>query len=141
MILYMDTSSLVKLYVEETGSTQVRAWLEEADAVATCRIAYPETLSAMTRRWRNGDLAQSTYDLSRDSFTQDWRHYVVLDFDELEAGRLVTAYGLRGLDAVHLSSAKLLASRQQAVVPAFSSFDRRLNDAAAAEGFIILTGL
>ncbi len=67
MILYMDTSSLVKLYVEETGSIQVRAWLEEADAVATCRIAYPETLSAMTRRWRNGDLAQSTYDLSRNS--------------------------------------------------------------------------
>jgi len=137
----MDTSSLVKLYVEEIGSVQVRAWVEDAQAVATCRIAYPETLSAMTRRWRNGDLAQSTYDLLRNSFTQDWRHYVALDFDELEAGRLVTVYGLRGFDAVHLASAKLLASGQHAVVPAFSSFDRRLNDAAAAEGFVVLTEL
>jgi predicted nucleic acid-binding protein len=41
VILYLDTSSLVKLYVEEMHSDKVREWLEEAELVATCRVAYP----------------------------------------------------------------------------------------------------
>ncbi|MFZ5997963.1 MAG: hypothetical protein ACOYW7_10810 [Nitrospirota bacterium] len=41
-------------------------------------------------------------------FGRDRLNYVVIDFDEIEAGALVRRYGLRGFDAVHLSSAKLL---------------------------------
>ena len=71
------------------------------------------------------------------AFTEDWRKYVVLDFDESEAGLLVGKYGLRGFDAVHLSSAKMM--RQDANLALFfSSFDEKLNNAAAAEGFQVL---
>ena len=34
MILYLDTSSLVKLYVDEIGSTEVRRLVEQAEIVA-----------------------------------------------------------------------------------------------------------
>jgi len=54
MILYLDTSSIVKLYVEEDHSRSVREWLEDADVVATCRVAFPEAFSAMNRRFRAG---------------------------------------------------------------------------------------
>jgi uncharacterized protein len=108
LILYLDTSSLVKLYVEEVHAVAVREWVEEADLIATCRVALPETISAFHRRFRGGDFSKSDYEDLIAGFTEDWRKYVVLDFDELEAGLLVEKYGLSGFDAVHLSSAKMM---------------------------------
>ena len=37
MILYLDTSSLVKLYVEEKYSDDVRQWVEEAEIIEIIR--------------------------------------------------------------------------------------------------------
>ncbi|MEK7870800.1 MAG: type II toxin-antitoxin system VapC family toxin, partial [Nitrospirota bacterium] len=54
LILYLDTSSIVKLYIEEAGSDAVRRWAGEAEVLATCRIAYPELISALNRRLRGG---------------------------------------------------------------------------------------
>lgn len=139
MIIYFDTSSLVKLYVEEAHSARVREWVEEAEAVATCRIAYPEAVSAMNRRFRAGDLSKKEYALLTRSLSKDWDDFVVVDFDELEAGRMAEKYGLRGFDAVHLSASRLLRDGYDDIAIAFSSFDRELNDAASNEGFTILT--
>ena len=41
MTLYLDTSSLVKLYVEEVGSQDVRDLVTEAAVVTTLVVAYP----------------------------------------------------------------------------------------------------
>ena len=43
MTLYLDTSSLVKLYVAEPGSDAVRKLVDDATVVATSYIAYTET--------------------------------------------------------------------------------------------------
>ncbi len=45
MILYLDTSALVKLYVEEVFSDQVIKQVGQAEISATSRIAYVEALS------------------------------------------------------------------------------------------------
>ncbi len=138
MILYLDTSSLVKLYVAEAHSSLVRRWTDEAEIVATCRVAYPEMISALNRRFRTGDLAKGNYVLLMRTFTAEWRHFAILDFDEIEAGRLAEAHGLRGFDAIHLSAAKLLKVSEGAPSVAFSSFDEKLNSAAIAEKLSIL---
>ncbi len=139
MILYLDTSSLVKLYVEEAHSDIVREWVGEAEIVATCRIAYPETVSALNRRERIGDLSKSAYKSVVRAFSMDWEKIAAIDFDEIEAGRLAEKHGLRGFDAVHLSSAKLLKGGQKGISLAFSSFDERLNRAAASERLAVLS--
>ena len=139
MILYLDTSSLVKLYVQEPYSSLVKKWTEEAEIVATCRIAYPETMSAVNRRFRQGDLAEKEYELLISKFSKEWVRFVAVDFDELEAGRLVKLFGLRGFDAVHLSAAKILRDSQDNISLSFSSFDEKLNESASAEGFTVLT--
>ena len=138
MIVYLDTSSLVKLYVEEAHSEIVREWTAEAEVIATCRIAHPETLSVLTRRHNSGDIAKREYEELVQTFVGEWGSYAALDFDENEAGRLVKKYGLRGFDGVHLAAAKLLASVDVNVHVAFSSFDERLNKAARDEGFMVL---
>lgn len=138
MILYLDTSSIVKLYLTEAHSGEVRRWSEEAEIVATCRVAYPEMVSALTRRYRGGDLSKLDYELLLKTFTAEWAHFAVVDFDEIAAGRLAEIYGLRGFDAVHLATAKQLKSSQPHISIAFSSFDGDLNKAAASEKLTVL---
>ena len=138
MILYLDTSSLVKLYLAEDHSGVVREWSEEAEIVATCRIAYAEMASALTRRYRGGDLSKSEYDLLLKTFTAEWPRFAAVDFDEITAGRLAALHGLRGFDAVHLATAMLLKSSHPHISVAFSSFDGELNKAAAAEKLTVL---
>jgi len=137
LIIYLDTGSLVKLYVEETHATKVREWVEEAELVATCRVAFPETISALDRRFREGDFSKQDYELLIGGFAKDWQNFVVLDFDEIESGRLASRYGLRGFDAVHLSSAKIIRGDADLVLY-FSCFDEKLNKAAVAEGLEVL---
>ena len=52
MMLYLDTSAVVKLYVEESMSSEVVVAVEEAEAVATSLIAYAEARAAFARARR-----------------------------------------------------------------------------------------
>lgn len=138
MILYLDTSSVVKLYVDERYSGDVKGWVEEAEIAAVCRIAYPETLSALNRRLKSNDISKESYAVIVKTFAKDWNAFAVVDFDEIEAGLLVEKHGIRGFDAVHLSAAKILKNSHEKISLCFSSFDQKLNSAATAEGFTVL---
>jgi predicted nucleic acid-binding protein len=138
VILYLGTSSLVKLYVEEACSDVVREWIREAEIVATCRVAYTETVWALESRLKNNDLSRKDYERTLRRFTEDWSNYAIVDFDDIEAGNLVKKYDIRRFDAMHLSAAKLLQRHDKSVSVGFSSFDPRLCNAAAAEGLKVL---
>ena len=49
MMVFADTSALIKLYLNETDSTAVIE-LAAGGAVSVCRIAWAETLAAFARR-------------------------------------------------------------------------------------------
>ena len=50
MILFCDTSALVKLYIVEPQSDQMNALVAEAEAVAVVRIAWAGFHAALARR-------------------------------------------------------------------------------------------
>lgn len=135
MILYADTSSLVKLYVEEAGSDAVRELVRKADMVASCRVALPEMVSALTRRHHNRQIETPVYELLIQAVHNDWKHLVALEFDEQLAADLVQRHALRGYDAVHLASAVQLSNSDQ-VNMVFSSYDQQLMQAANDEGLV-----
>jgi len=134
MILYLDTSSLVKHYIDEAHSEQVRCWIGDAEILATSRIAYPEMLSAFSRRMREGDIAEQGFQKIYTQMDSEWPNYAVLDIDEKKAGILVVKHGLRGFDAVHLEAALALQMESEHIRIEFTSFDKKLNKAAASEG-------
>jgi predicted nucleic acid-binding protein len=138
LILYLGTSSLVKLYVDEEGSEIVREWVEEAEVVATSRVTYPEALSAFARRWNRGDLTDDEMSLARESFAGDWPIFVLLPVNERRAGGLVIEHLLRGFDAVHLAAAQDLLAQFPSEEVVFSSFDGALLRAARTEGLSTL---
>jgi predicted nucleic acid-binding protein len=140
VILYLDTSSLVKLYVPESGSEMIRALVADATSVVTSRIACPEFYSAITRRYNSKDITKKNFDYLCAAFTTDWQRIYALDFDEIAAGKLVCKHGLRGADAIHLASAMQLVKCGDSLDIVFSSADRKLNEAADKEGFALGAG-
>lgn len=138
MLLYLDTSSLVKLFIEEKHSDRVREWVDAVDVVLTCRVAYAEAVAAFSRRHREGGLKQADYRGIVQAFDKQWESFGRLEFDERVAGQLAAKHALRGFDAIHLSAARMLMSDARETSVAFSSFDDRLNRAAEKENMTVL---
>jgi len=136
VILYFDTSALVKLYVVEEGSEVTRSAAQEAGILAVSRIAWAEFHSAMARRARQVPADASALDEARDVLASQWADFLVLDVSQriVElAGEHADLYALRAYDAVQLATADYLANHSERSVK-FACFDRRLNKAAAALG-------
>lgn len=136
MKLYLDTSALVKLYVEEEGSDTVREAVAGAETVATSMIAYVEARAAFSRRRRERRLSRSGHDRTIREFEADWEHYVALEVTSgliRRAAELAEAHALRAYDAVHLASARLLRERVREAI-LFAAWDSNLLSAAKREG-------
>jgi len=135
VILYLDTSSLVKLYVQEKGSQAVRNQVSEAEAVVTSHIAYAEVRAAFARKRREGEFSEEEYHGVVNDFRRDWSRYLIVNVSEAVialAGDMAERHDLRGFDAIHLASALALRDKMQSSI-AFSCFDQRLRTAAKAE--------
>lgn len=135
MILYLDTSSLVKVYVAETGSDAVRALLNRATLVTTSLVAYPEVRAAFARRRRDRTLRPADFTRVKRDLETDWPTYVTIEVTAAicqEAGDLAERYRLRGFDSIHLASFAEVVRGVGGVEARFSSFDDRLNHAATA---------
>lgn len=133
MTLYLDTSSLIKLFVEEEGSEAVRQLFEEADVVATSVVAYPEARAALARLRREGALTAAKFVSAKRDFDEQWPAFLSLHVtDQLgrAAGELAEQHRLRGYDSIHLASFAEVARRAGLRDTIFSSFDDRLNRAA-----------
>ena len=136
MILYCDTSALVKLYVREDGTDEVIEHAAASEVVAVCRIAWVEIMSAMARRAREEMRDAAAIAQARQRFELDWPHYLVLDLTQelVElAGDYADTFALRAYDSVHLAAARTLHLEVPGDVR-FACFDMRLSKAARALG-------
>ena len=135
MILYLDTSSLVKLYVEETASADVEGWVGSAELTATSLIAYAEARAAFSRRFREHAYSSKDHKRLVSQFESDWKNFMAIHVTgELvrRAGDYAEKHGLRGFDAVHLASALTLREKLASPVT-FSCYDIRLQNASQRE--------
>ena len=133
MTLYLDTSSLVKLYVDEVGAVLVRQLVRDATVVATSVVAYAETRAALARLRREGGLTAPAFASAKRAFEEQWPTCLALEVTDAlgrTACNLAERFGLRGFDAVHLASFAEVARRAGVRTTRFSSFDDRLNQAA-----------
>jgi predicted nucleic acid-binding protein len=131
--LYLDTSSLVKLYVTESGSEVVRQLVGDANVVATSVVAYAETRAALARLRRERVLTASKLRSAKREFDEQWPTYLSLEVtDSLcrAAGDLAEKHSLRGFDSIHLASFAEVSWRAGTDDTRFSSLDDRLNQAA-----------
>lgn len=131
---YVDTSALLKWYIQEPGSGPLADWIESIEEAAISRLTILEAHCALRRRTRDRsltvDAAESALRLLREDVDAGrLTVFVVRDEDFLRADELLTelaTHALRAPDALHLA---VCANRG---VRAFGSADLRLLDAADA---------
>ena len=135
MIVYLDTSSLVKLYVDEIGSREIFELISRAQVVATSRVAYVEAIAAFVRKFALPKTLE-IFSSTRKSFDSDWPNYFIIEVTEpitALAATLAEKHRLRGFDALHLASAVFIRDRLNQEI-FFSAADIKLESPARKEG-------
>jgi predicted nucleic acid-binding protein len=138
---YLDTSAMVKLYIDEAGSEKIREIVfSETNNVFISKITGAEVAAAFSRRRRMKDIAEEDYEEILSDFVSDYENLFakseVTDSVISLAVELTKRQALRGYDAVQLASVLTLGAEINDNL-IFISADVDLNDMARAEGLVV----
>lgn len=136
MILYVDTSALVPLLVEEPTSQACGEVWDAADDVIATRLAYVEATAALAMAERLGRITAAHVRGGLSVLDDLWAAVQVIELDGVlmsAAAGLAVTHGLRGYDATHCAAA--VAANDTELVAA--SGDVRLLAALHAEGVAV----
>lgn len=139
LILYFDTSALIKLLLTEEGSAlALELWRSDHQAAASV-LVYPEGRAALAGAVRSKRLTEHLHGEAVESFERAYEEIATVGVDvqlAIEAGALAAEFSLRGYDAVHLATALRLSEGDVALV----SWDQDLSRAAEEAGLVVLGG-
>lgn len=135
--MYLDTSALVKLIVDERGTRQTRKVVGEAAAVATSDISYVEARAALARMRAGGRIGANATRAARGVLDEIWLDLLSVPADDellAMAAELADEHSLRGYDSVQLAAA---TSLQRAGDVTFACWDLELRAAAQDVGLAV----
>jgi predicted nucleic acid-binding protein len=130
---YVDSSALLKRYVEEADSASADALLRADPALLTARHTIVEVRRNLARLLSGRELATA-----RTALAEDLRAFSIIELDEAtceSAASIAELTGARTLDALHLAAAQRVA----APGVGFLTFDLRQAQAARALGLTVVT--
>jgi predicted nucleic acid-binding protein len=136
VIVYVDTSALVPLLIDEPTSDACGELWDSARSVTTTRLAYIEAAAALALAERMGRLTAREAQDARAVLGGLWPVVDVIELDQdlmSEASRLAVVHGLRGYDPTHCAAA--VAANDAELVAA--SGDSRLLAAWQTEGIAV----
>ena len=139
MILFCDTSALVKLYINEEHSPLMREAAGKSSTMAVCRIAWAEAMAALARRVREHPGDAAAVDAVRRRLGIDWPRYAIMEVTQelVElAGDYADTFALRGYYSVQLAAARLLQQAAEDDLH-FACFDVRLQKSARVLGMSV----
>jgi hypothetical protein len=130
--LYVETSALLKRYVQERESDDCQSILDVHSHWVTSRITVTETLINLRKR-----LSTSEFGIAAKLFQTDIKLFDVVEFDaelSLRASEVAAGNSLATLDSIHLAS----ALRIKGTRIAFITYDKQLAKAAKGNGLRVL---
>ena len=136
MILYIDTSALVKRYIREARSDEVIKIIERSEGVGSSILTRVEMAATFAKAVRLGWVEAKSASHAWKDYLDHWPSFtrLVVSTGMVErASELAWEYGLRGYDAMHFASALIW---QDALVSpiTLATFDRNLWLAAQKSG-------
>ena len=134
MSLYVDSSALLKRYVDEPDSEVAESFLRGEPRLLTARHTIVEVRRNLARLLGGRELAAA-----RSAFGDDLELLSIVELDEVTcegAAAVAEITGVRTLGALHLSAAQRVGGP---AVP-FLTFDVRQAQAARALGLTVVGG-
>lgn len=144
MPAFLDTSALIKYFVEETGTEEIKRLIESETLLCVSELATVEGVSALAKKVRNREVsADEFYGLLYEliSFFDSGRCEIIpLDDTGKERARAILStwalsHSLGSLDALQLAAA--VRAREGIGHMEFYSADRRLLATAQGQGFTV----
>ncbi len=131
MTLYVDSSALVKRYVDEPDSELATNLIASDPQLVTARHTVVEVRRNLARLMNSTDAVAA-----RTAFAEDVRAFALVELDaetcEL-AATIAESSGARSLDALHLAAARRLGTALT-----FLTFDVRQAQVARSLGFTVI---
>ena len=132
MTTYVDSSALIKLYVDEADSDDAQRLLDADPVLVTAWVTLVEVRRNIARL-----LSGSALTRARESCERDFDAMALVNLDERgwrRAADIAETLGVRSLDALHLAAA------QQLQIPdlLFCTFDLRQGQAARQLGLRVV---
>jgi predicted nucleic acid-binding protein len=142
-VYFVETSALVKRYVQEDGTEWVQNATDPvaAHSIYVAEITLVEAISALRKAERQRSISEDQAKTAISDFRYDFEtQYLVIRLNSQiieRAASLAESHPLRAYDAVQLAVAVEIFNQSQAnglPAPLVVSSDTTLNDAAVKEG-------
>lgn len=114
MVIFIDSSSLLKHYVEEEGSQEVDRIFGSGETICISPITTIEIHAALKRKNEDGSIDRDTYKKACDFWLQDYTNFVIVPFGDELINRTISIIDERAvktLDAIQVASALLSGAR------------------------------
>ena len=127
--MYVDSSALVKLILEETESAALAEWMlaHASSAMMSSELAWVEVTRTVRRVQPNA--------IDEAALLLESIDMVSIDREVIDIAGALDIPDLRSLDAIHLATAIILGTDLEH----FVAYDHRLLDAASARGLPVIT--
>lgn len=138
MIIYVDTSTVLKRLFDEDGSAQADVIWNAADALVSAVLVVVEARAALSAAQRGGRLTAAERRDAKAELAHLFEEVAFVEITDVliaDAAELAEAEALRGYDALHLAAALAV----EATV--LSSADVALCDAAERRGLHVANPL
>lgn len=135
MSLYVDSSALLKRYVDEPGSDEADALLASDPSLLTARHTIVEVRRNLARLLEERDASAA-----KAAFNHDIATFAIVELDAVTcdaAADVAELTGARTLDALHIAAARRLGG---GAAVALVTFDVRQAQAARTLGMTVLPG-
>jgi uncharacterized protein len=111
LIVYFDTSAIVPIVIDEPSSPAAARLWDEADRVVSSRLVYVEGQAALAMACRLRRIDERQLRTVVEDFELLTRQIDIVEVTKnlvLQAGALAEQFDVRGCEAVHLASARLI---------------------------------
>lgn len=139
-IAYVDSSVLVKHYVEnEAGSSFASKYITTYKVYASS-IVQVEVFSALSRKLQMREISKENVEKTKEMFLSDCMRTGMIEVSDdviNEAQALVFKSSIKTLDAIHLASSMILRNITEITFP-FITADKKLALAAKGERFEVI---
>jgi uncharacterized protein len=111
MIIYLDSSVLVKKYFSEIGSEIILKLWNDNTHFAISQVGFSEILGTINKKQKVDRFSDKIKNRVISNFLEDWDQMIKVNVDNSVKNDLLhihSKYLLRGFDAIHLVSAKII---------------------------------